>query len=151
MARNCFNDSKQSVKYRQLAINGRPGYGIQVKPLVSVLPEDEAAASETENLNAADSERNHKSDMCQTSHVPDIVTLDEPACNIKSLVGGKAFNLAISKSSGKYNVPNGFCLTTKAFRQHVSDHEYLRELVAEMNTCLSEMKTNTLKKMRRCC
>ena len=42
---------------------------------------------------------------------PDIVTLDDPDCKIRSLVGGKAYHLAITKSLGRYNVPNGFCVT----------------------------------------
>ena len=141
VVRNCFNGSEESVTFRIITINGRPGYGVQIQPPVKMLLEDEDALAVLKSIGDFVTQRNNK----LNGQEPDIVTLDEPDCKIRSLVGGKAYHLAITKSLGRYNVPNGFCVTTNAFRQHISDHEALIEAAAVINTCLSESKIQTLK------
>jgi phosphoenolpyruvate synthase/pyruvate phosphate dikinase len=44
----------------------------------------------------------------------DLVWLDQPACQNRSLVGGKAAHL--SQLASHYRIPPGFCLTTTAFK-----------------------------------
>ena len=73
-----------------------------------MLLEDEDAIAVLECIGDFVTQRNNK----LNDQEPDIVTLIEPNCKIRSLVGRKAYHLAITKSFGRYNVPNEFCVTT---------------------------------------
>jgi pyruvate,water dikinase len=71
-----------------------------------------------------------------------IIWLDDSGCQEVSRVGGKVANL--SRLAAEYQVPPGFCLTTKAFREWAghaggSAEEFPSELLRQLSDAYAEL------------
>lgn len=79
--------------------------------------------------------------MISTTNVPDILWLDDRACEDPAQVGGKAAHL--SRLAADYRVPSGFCLTAAAFDPtHPAD--------APLPTALTTALATTYETLSRC-
>ena len=138
-ARYCFSNESSGFKFTTLIINGKRGFGVQYSF------DDTYMGNETEidNRTQAESTYINDTEVSHTDH-PQIVNLDIPTCNLKSLVGCKAYFLSVLKSSTNCNVPNGFCVTTLAFTKHVSSHHGLRKAIDKVKDCLKYLNEKTL-------
>ena len=77
-------------------------------------------------------------------HTPEVTTLDGPICKIRSLVGGKAYNLSMLRSLKQFDVPNGICLLTTAFEKLINDNNDLYRAVYNMNDCVKSLQHSKL-------
>ncbi len=71
-----------------------------------------------------------------------IIWLDDTGCQEVSRVGGKVANL--SRLAAEYQVPHGFCLTTKAFRQWADRpdgcaEEFPLDLLSQLSAAYGEL------------
>jgi pyruvate,water dikinase len=61
--------------------------------------------------------------MLETKHILPFSNIDKSSL---SLVGGKSANLGELTKAG-FNVPNGFCVTTEAFKAFIKESEKMQE------------------------
>lgn len=118
-----------------LTVNGRDAYGIQL------LTEQKLKQNSMKREETTD-------EICTENREIDcealIVDLDQ-ACKLRSLVGGKASQLSNIKFLKEFNVPNGFCLTVNAWKEHVNENKELTDALKNIKICLGDFSVHNLK------
>ena len=134
--KHCFNGPDSGVTFQNLTINDRIGFGIQIFESNAALPKETRSWT-------IDIAKENNAEM--DSILDDIVHLDDKACTIKSLVGGKACQLSALRILGDFNIPNGICITTKAFTRHVSDSNSIAKVAETFEDCLKSPRVDGLR------
>ena len=137
-SRYCFSGPKAGFAFKNLVINDKPGFGIEMhmaKLYEESLLEADKMVYELDNIPAT------------TLDLSDqyIVQLDGSACKERALVGGKGYYLALVKSLGHFKVPKGIILTTKAFTSHHITNSVLHETLDKIKQCVSDLRFDKLK------
>ena len=134
LKRHVFKTDSYDFQYGRFIVSEKPAFGIEC-----------FLDNATPNV---ESDGNCKSDSI-ISTSPNTETLAvafcEQACAIQALVGGKGSQLAIVRSFGICDVPNGFCLTTNAYTQHLESKPTLKVAVDLISDCIKNGKLEQLK------
>ena len=136
LSRVCFNDPMSSFRYSTLTINNKMAFGVcyslETDPSSSKSKRDNFTQSYNDSKNLA------------IDHASEVTTLDGHICKIRSLVGGKAYNLSFLRSLKTFNVPNGICLPTTAFEKFINDNKDLCKAISNINECVKSCQYSTL-------
>ena len=127
--KSCFSDKSSSCMFTTGLVNDRHCFGLHQ----SFDASNKFAANATENV--SHDSFNTTESSCYDDHI-NVISLDDDACRSVNLVGGKASTLSVLRHSARYNVPNGICVTTNAFREHISKDLKLKEVINNISTCL---------------
>ena len=126
----CFDNSAEKLTYFKYKVCDRPAFGIQCD-LDSDSKYDKYESPIEARYFTASSDVEPKEDIM-------LVTFDDSACKTRSLVGGKGSQLAILRSLEICNVPNGICLTSNAYRKHVTENSLLISAVNSISKCVQD-------------
>ena len=140
LTRPCFTNGNSDFKFTTLTVNGKNAFGVQsffdISPAATEVEMGERTQEESIYINNAE--------VSFTGDQPAVINLGTPACMLKSLVGGKAYHLSVLKSSARFNVPDGFCITTWAFTQHINSNNVLQKVMWEIKEVLNNLQGKTL-------
>ena len=139
LSRTCFSDDSSDFKFTTLSINGKSAIGLHFSFNVSPI----ASEVEVGDTKPIESIYNNNTEVVFMGEHPEVINLGTPACSLKSLVGGKAYHLSVLKSD--FNIPNGFCVTTLAFKKHIQFHNKLQSSTQKVKECLRYLSAETLK------
>ena len=172
LTRACFNNDKTKFKFVNLTMNGREGFGVQYFHDTSLThPRNTVCQTENTEYQTGNTPHQTGNNLCQTfdhnqlgyssvsgsTEYTDhdgklkreqhkIVCIDSQSCgSLKPIMGGKAYNLFILKSSMKLNIPRAFCITTLAFQNHISSHGNLEKAKQEIETSIKTISLDLLK------
>ena len=137
LSRSCFDNQKSRFNFKLLTINDRIAFGVDLNEIDK--PAEDTAQSE-ENYSVGVHLEVDLRD-CESQ----VVNLDDSACRLKYLVGGKACQLSALRSLRKVNVPKGFCITTKAYTTHMTENTALDSAAKEIDDCLKDLRVDKLK------
>ena len=135
LKRLAFKSQSSEFHYGRFTVSEKPAFGIEC-----------FLGNAARNM-VSDKKRN-SSIPCSniTARVETLaVTFDETECQRQSLVGGKGSQLAIVRSFDICDVPNGFCLTTNAYMQHLESNPKLKAVVEQISNCIKFGKLEQLK------
>ena len=141
LTRRCFSDQNPNFRFSTLSINGRKGFGV----IYSFDSQYKAENFKEHKKERLESSFDNVSELLFGNEELAVVNLDEPLCKIRSLVGGKAYRLSVLSALKKFNVPNGICLSTKAFQSHIQKNNALQNCMAEIKDCLKSSENQILK------
>ena len=140
LTRPCFRNHQMiGFAFKKLMITSQTGYGIEInKTKQAVVDDDDDKLSvPTSSLFKIRTKKSHS-----TGH---IVSLDNESCISRSLVGGKAYNLALVNSLENFNVPKGLVITTDAFENYLMKTLCGIEASKRIKGCLTDDKLYLLK------
>ena len=138
LSRYCFSGPKAGLAFKDLVINDKPGFGIEI---CATNQSKEDWLKHENNVNAL---YNFSTKTLSTSE-QEIMSLDSSTCMARSLTGGKGYHLALVKSLEHFKVPKGFILTTKAFTNHIRVNSALKEVSSKIKVCLADLRLDKLK------
>lgn len=69
---------------------------------------------------------------------PNVLRLQAIGMDQQALVGGKAWNLGLLAKMDGILVPDGFCVTTEAYRKATERHPVLQALITQLNELVSD-------------
>ena len=138
LSRYCLSGPKSGFAFKNLTINNKPGFGIEMR--MTKLYEESWLETDKEVY-----ELNNTPTKALSLSNQYIVQLDNAACRERALVGGKGYYLALVKSLGHFTVPKGIILTTKAFTSHHSTNAALHEAFDKIKKCVSDLRFDRLK------
>ena len=141
LARVCFNDHKSPFRYSTLTINNKTAFGVSYS---LVMDAEQAQSIKCSNEHCFQS-YNERSSFKNENQAREVTTLDGSICKMRSLVGGKAYNLSFLRSLRTFDVPNGICLPTTAFENLINDNMDLHKAVSNINNCVKNLQHSTLK------
>ena len=170
LTRACFNNDKTKFKFVNLTVNGREGFGVQYFHDTSLThPRNTVCQTENTEYQTGITPHQTGNNLCQTfdhnqlgyssdsdsTEYTDgklkreqhkIVCIDSQSCgSLKPIMGGKAYNLFVLKSSMKLNIPRAFCITTLAFQNHISSHGNLEKAIQAIETSIKTISLDLLK------
>ena len=154
----CYDNETSQFKYKTFIVNDKCAYGIERVDRTSILNRSERLRSidNTTVIDYMDTktavlinnlDQANEADYRDTEAAALITDLDQTACRERNLVGGKACQLSILRSSEQIIVPRGLCLTVNAFRKHVNGSDKLNNAVNSISRCLQIEGFNNLKQM----
>ena len=136
--RHCFGDPMIGFAFKELVINRKTGYGLEVqKPSQKIIESDGFWSIPTPSL--------PKISIKNIGSREHVISLNEASFRSRSLVGGKAYYLGSVKSLGQFNVPKGLVLTTKIFEKYVMVTSSWAEASKRMRNCLTDARLELLK------
>ena len=139
LSRHCYEDQNSNVNYKTLTINKRVAFGVNFSST-------EKRLDNNENQHEREYLVDVQPDVSLKGCDPEVVSLDDRVCKAEYLVGGKACKLSAVISLGKFNVPKGFCITTKAYSRHIKEGKALKEAIKGIEECVKKLKVSDLKK-----
>ncbi|XP_071784649.1 rifampicin phosphotransferase-like [Asterias amurensis] len=89
-------------------------------------------------------------ELCGADREALVLPLGASSCRVGSMTGGKGSQLAMLIELKKhrqveFEVPNGFCITTKAFNQHMEENEDLRTAIKTLSEVSCGIQNGDLK------
>ena len=137
LKRLVFQSQSSEFHYGRFIVSERSAFGIEY-------------SLDNATRNIASDEKRKCSRTCTTtiSNTTTLaVTFDEADCQLQALVGGKGSQLAVVRAFSICDVPNGVCLTTNAYMQHLESNAELKAAVDQISNCIKAGKPEQLKAM----
>ena len=130
LQKSCFNDNPRNCMFITGLVNDRQSFGLHQS--FDTTDTFDVNASETMSQNTF-----NRREVIYYDEYMKVVSLGDDACRSLNLVGGKARSLSMLKHFARFNVPNGICITTNAYREHITKNIKLKEVVDNISASLN--------------